>query len=237
MKAAPDRLAIEIARGLAGTADGGEALLAEVTAGRLLATIAEGRHRRAKARCGEAARVWPIAWRSLRLTCRRPMHDHRSWSTRDAPASAKRRLMPPLAAWSFNKICAACHQLGGQGAKIGPGLDGVGLRGLDRLVEDTLDPSRNVDQAFRTTLINTTGGNVVTGLLLREEGEVLVLADAQGKEVRLPRNEVEERSVSKLSPMPANVADLIPEGDYYNLLGFLLGTKAESGSSGRRGDE
>ena len=125
----------------------------------------------------------------------------------------------------FNKVCAACHQLGGQGAKIGPGLDGVGLRGLDRLLEDTLDPSRNVDQAFRTTLINTTGGNVISGLLLREEGEVLVLADAQGKEIRLPRGEVEERSLSKLSPMPANVADLIPEGDYYNLLGFLLEQK------------
>ena len=55
--------------------------------------------------------------------------------------------------------------------KIGPGLDGVGLRGLDRLLEDTLDPSRNVDQAFRTTLINTTGGTVVTGLLFCEEGK------------------------------------------------------------------
>ncbi len=70
----------------------------------------------------------------------------------------------------FTKICAACHQLGDQGAKIGPGLDGVGLRGLDRLLEDTLDPSRNVDQAFRTTVVTTKGGNIVTGLLLPRRG-------------------------------------------------------------------
>jgi hypothetical protein len=60
---------------------------------------------------------------------------------------------------------------------------------------------------------------------LREEGEVLVLADAQGKEVRIPNAEVDERALSKLSPMPANVADLIPEADYYNLLAFLLEQK------------
>src|SRR5207247_1006000 len=55
----------------------------------------------------------------------------------------------------FEKSCAACHQLGGKGAKVGPQLDGIGLRGADRLLEDILDPNRNVDQAFRATLIET----------------------------------------------------------------------------------
>ena len=146
---------------------------------------------------------------------------------RSAPDLPRPRPIPPPAGRYFSK-CAACHKLGDQGEKIGPELEGVGLRGLDRLLEDTLDPSRNVDQAFRTTLLSTTGGNVVSGLLLREEGEVLVLADVQGKEIRLPAAEVAERSISKLSPMPANVADLIPEGDYYNLLGFLLEQKQKS---------
>ena len=71
--------------------------------------------------------------------------------------------------------------MSGKGAKIGPQLDGIGIRGLERLLEDTLDPSRNVDQAFRTTILNLKSGQVVSGLLLKEEGEVLVLADAAGK--------------------------------------------------------
>ena len=54
-----------------------------------------------------------------------------------------------LGAKVFEKNCAACHQLAGKGAKVGPQLDGVGIRGLDRLLEDVLDPNRNVDQAFR----------------------------------------------------------------------------------------
>ncbi len=77
----------------------------------------------------------------------------------------------------FEKHCAVCHQLGGKGAKVGPQLDGIGSRGLDRLMEDVLDPNRNVDQTFRVTNLALKNGQIVSGLLLREEGEVLILAD------------------------------------------------------------
>jgi putative heme-binding domain-containing protein len=126
----------------------------------------------------------------------------------------------------YEKHCATCHQIAGKGAKIGPQLDGIGVRGLDRLLEDILDPNRNVDQAFRATTLALKNGQTVTGLLLKEEGEVLVLADAQGKEVRISKDTVEERTVSQLSPMPANLADQIPEADFYHLLAFLLEQRA-----------
>jgi putative heme-binding domain-containing protein len=122
----------------------------------------------------------------------------------------------------FEKSCAICHQLANKGAKIGPQLDGIGIRGLDRLLEDILDPNRNVDQAFRTTRLNLTGGQTVSGLLLREEGEVLVLADTQGKEVRVEKSKVDERITAQLSPMPDNFVDQVSEADFYNLLAFLL---------------
>ncbi len=227
LRAASDRLAVEIARGLAASGEGGETLLAEITAGkatpRLLkdATVAQKL---------SAAKLPDGAERIAKLTADLPEADSRLAELVDARRHgfSKAAVDPAAGKQVFIKVCAACHQLGDQGAKIGPGLDGVGLRGLDRLVEDTLDPSRNVDQAFRTTLINTTGGNAIAGLLLREEGEVLVLADQQGKEIRLPVGEVAERDLSKLSPMPANVADIIPEPDYYNLLAFLLEQKQKS---------
>jgi putative heme-binding domain-containing protein len=122
----------------------------------------------------------------------------------------------------FEKHCAICHQLGSKGAKIGPQLDGIGTRGLDRLMEDILDPNRNVDQTFRATNLALNNGQVLSGLLLREEGEVLVMADAQGKEIRVPRATVEERTTSPLSPMPANLVDQIAEKDFYSLLAYLL---------------
>jgi putative heme-binding domain-containing protein len=122
----------------------------------------------------------------------------------------------------FEKHCAICHQLGGKGAKAGPQLDGIGGRGLDRLMEDILDPNRNVDQSFRATNLALQNGRTVSGLLLREEGEVLIMADAQGKEIRVPKSSVEERSIAPLSPMPANLTDQIAEDDFYRLMAYLL---------------
>ncbi len=127
----------------------------------------------------------------------------------------------------FEKHCAACHRIGDKGAKVGPNLDGVGIRGPERLLEDILDPSRNVDQAFRTTQVVTADGRSLIGLALREEGNILVLADAQGKEVRVPLDEIEERVVSPLSVMPANVAELVNETDFVHLIGYLLSQRVE----------
>ncbi len=122
----------------------------------------------------------------------------------------------------FAKNCANCHQIEGQGARVGPQLDGIGIRGLDRLLEDTLDPNRNVDQAFRTTTLALKDGRVLSGLAIRQDGEVLILADAEGKEVRVPESTVEDRKVTPMSAMPANLAEGIDPTDFRHLMAYLL---------------
>lgn len=125
----------------------------------------------------------------------------------------------------FKNACAICHQVAGEGAKIAPQLDGVGARGVERLLEDILDPSRNVDQALRTTVISTLDGKTLSGLLLRTEGKIYVLADAQGKEIRISQEDVGEKRESLLSPMPANFADTLKEEEFYPLIAYLLSLK------------
>ncbi|HZN36897.1 MAG TPA: c-type cytochrome, partial [Pirellulaceae bacterium] len=122
----------------------------------------------------------------------------------------------------FTKHCAACHQIGGKGAVVGPQLDGIGSRGLDRLLEDTLDPNRNVDVAFRTTTIRTKDGQVLTGLVRREEGPQLVLADAQGKEFTVAKSEIDGQQKTNLSLMPANVGEVVTAEEFADLIGYLL---------------
>ena len=127
----------------------------------------------------------------------------------------------------FTKHCGACHKIGEAGGKIAPQLDGVGNRGLERLLEDTLDPNRNVDQAFRARIITTKDERTITGLMLRVEGEVVVVADAEGKEVRIPTKEIDTNRETMLSPMPANFGDAIPEADFNHLLAYLLEQRAK----------
>lgn len=127
----------------------------------------------------------------------------------------------------FVKHCAVCHTIANEGAKIGPQLDGIGIRGLERLLEDILDPNRNVDLAFRASQILMKDGKSVTGLVQREEGKVLIVADLQGKEIRIPGEEIETRRVLLMSPMPANFDQAITEKDFYDLLAYLLRQKVK----------
>lgn len=122
----------------------------------------------------------------------------------------------------FTKNCAICHQLEGKGALVGPQLDGVGGRGLERLCEDILDPNRNVDLAFRTSTVKLKEGKVVTGLFRREEGELVILADNTGKEFQLQKKEIAERRESIYSLMPDNLGEVLTPEDFNNLISFLL---------------
>jgi putative heme-binding domain-containing protein len=125
----------------------------------------------------------------------------------------------------FEKNCMVCHTLGGQGAHVGPPLDGIGVRGVPRLCEDILDPSRNVAAEFRQSTFVMTDGNVVAGIPRRTEGEDVVIADATGKEVTLHKSQITRQVESQLSLMPSNFGDVITVPDFNDLLSYLLTAK------------
>lgn len=127
----------------------------------------------------------------------------------------------------YTANCGVCHKLNNVGQLVGPQLDGIGNRGLERLLEDILDPNRNVDRAFRTHVIALKDGDVVSGLPRREEGELLILADSLGKEVNVRKSEIESRRESESSLMPQNFGDLIPPDDFRKLIAFLLSKRGE----------
>jgi putative heme-binding domain-containing protein len=218
---APARLETVLAAGLAGSDDGAALLLQTVESGKASARLLQERAVEVKLK---ERKLPGLAERVARLTKGLPPADA---AVQELLKKKRERFLQAKADASkgqqvFVKHCANCHQLGGQGARIGPQLDGIGIRGLDRLLEDTLDPNRNVDQAFRLTTLYLKGGQVVPGLVLREEGEIIILADNMGKEVRVPSKTVDERIVSQQSPMPANFADQIPVEDFNHLLAYLL---------------
>jgi putative heme-binding domain-containing protein len=221
---APATLQRSIAAGLAGSREGSEKLLDAVKIGKASARLLQERAVTVRL---EAHGLPKIKERLAKLTQGLPSADKK---LQELLAGRQKAFLAAKVDKArgfkvFEKNCANCHQVAGKGAKIGPQLDGIGIRGLERLLEDTLDPNRNVDQAFRTTTLRLAKGGVVSGLLLREEGAVYVLADAQGKDVRVPKKNVEERELSPLSPMPANFAEQIKEADFYDMMAYLLSLK------------
>ena len=90
------------------------------------------------------------------------------------------------------------------------------------MLEDILTPNRNVDAAFRATTLALLDGRTLTGLVTREEGEVVVIADAVGKEQRVAKADIESRTLTPLSPMPANFDVALSEREFRDLVGYLL---------------
>ena len=233
LPSAPERLQSAIAAAMVRRREGADALLKAIAAGKASARLLQ---QRAVTIILESSGLPGVSQRIAELLKGLPPADKKLTALyahrRDGFNQAKAD--PTPGSQIFEKHCAVCHQLGGKGAKVGPQLDGIGSRGLDRLMEDVLDPNRNVDQTFRVTNLALEDGQTVSGLLLREEGEVLIMADSQGKEVRIPKSSVEERSISPLSPMPANLTDQIAEADFYRLLAFLLSkSRTERPAAGR----
>jgi putative heme-binding domain-containing protein len=236
LPAAPARLAGDLAAGLAGEPAAAESLIAAIESGKVSALVL--RNPQVSIRLG-GLKDHKLRIRIESLSRDLPPEDERVKQLMQSRLAGFSRGRSDATAGKqvFTKSCGVCHKIDGEGSKIGPDLDGIGNRGVERLVEDILDPSRNVDQAFRTTLLTTDDGRSLNGLALREEGNVLVLADNQGKEVRVPTDSIEERKVSPLSPMPANVAEQLSEQDFYHLLAFLLAHDRQGDKeTGRQGE-
>lgn len=219
---APSRLQTKFAAALAGTAAGAEQLLAAAEAGRIPARLLQDRTladrlgaspaREAKVRLAALVKNLPPADAQLQK-----LIEAKRAEFKPQQASASR------GAEVFTKACAVCHQLDGKGTLVGPQLDGIGGRGLERLLEDILDPNRNVDKAFRTTVYVLKDGETVSGLARREEGGAFIYALANGQEARVPKADVKERRDTETSLMPANFHEALTPTELNDLLAFLLG--------------
>jgi len=226
LKDAPYRTAVAVGTALAGSPAGAEDLLDAVKQGKAPARLLQEKVILERLR---AAKIPNLDRQIGTLTKGLPPLDQKiaELMKRRSVAYTSAKPDKELGLKIFTKHCGACHKIGEAGGKIAPQLDGVGNRGLERILEDVLDPNRNVDQAFRARIITTKDERTVTGLMLRVEGEVVVLADAEGKEVRIPTKEIDSNRETMLSPMPANFGDAIPEADFNHLLAYLLEQRAK----------
>ncbi len=224
LRAAPRVLQVKLAAALAGTPGGAERLLVAVAARQLTPQLLL--EKTVKERL-EASRPTDFAARFAKLTQGVPTSDNARQKLLDQRRTgfATAKTYSANGAKMFTQACAACHRIGSEGGLVGPQLDGIGNRGLERVVEDILDPNRNVDHAFRTTVFVLKEGESVSGLFRREEGATIVYALANGQEARVAKADVKARRESELSLMPENFGEALSAQDFNDLLAFLLGQR------------
>jgi putative heme-binding domain-containing protein len=224
MKTVPYRVQASWAQTLAASSAGSTALLEAVASGSVPPRLLQERAVKDRLTAGKVPEVLA---QLQKLTKDLPPADRERdrLINRRRSAYATAAAKPADGERVFQKNCMVCHQIDGKGALVGPQLTGVGNRGLERLCEDILDPNRNVDVSFRTTVLTLNDGDTVSGLFGREEGEQVVLADAAGKEFNVAKKTVKERSQTESSLMPDNFGDAIPPEEFNALLAYLLANR------------
>ena len=221
MQTAPQKLQLALAQSLATGRGGAEALLEAIGQGKASPRLLQDSN--VRERLG-VVRPSNYEQRIKQLTQGLPapdaqiqqLIDHRAAAFNAAGASPQRGRIV------FEKNCMICHATGNQGAHVGPPLDGIGIRGVPRLCEDILDPSRNVAAEFRQSTFVLNDGSVIAGIPRRTEGQTVVVADSTGKEVSIEKSKIARQVESKLSLMPSNFGEIIPNQDFDDLLSYLL---------------
>jgi putative membrane-bound dehydrogenase-like protein len=124
--------------------------------------------------------------------------------------------------------CFRCHASGGAGPKIGPDLSDVGTKyARDEILRSILEPSQRIQEGWHATLLFLKDGDVLSGLVTAEKDGVLSLADGDGRSREIHLSDVKERRASKLSAMPAGLAERLSRQELADLVTWLESSKSQ----------
>lgn len=136
--------------------------------------------------------------------------------------------------------CIRCHQPTSEsGQRLGPSIAEINNEmSIESLIESVLEPSATLSEGFQSETLVTADGKVLNGLIGHEEtGDdgyiVLIDPDDDGKETKIPNEDIDERKANSVSAMPTGLVGALPdEQSFLDLIRYLVeikrgGTEAE----------
>jgi putative heme-binding domain-containing protein len=122
----------------------------------------------------------------------------------------------------YAKTCQQCHTLYGVGATIGPDLTGSNRADIDYLLTNVVDPGALIAKEYRSTLLVTVDGRVITGLVTSDDGKAVTVRTAT-ETIVLPKDEIEESELTETSMMPDDQLKQFSEHEILSLVAYLRG--------------
>ena len=132
-------------------------------------------------------------------------------ATGDAPAGRK----------IYTERCASCHRFGNEGNVVGPDIVTMKASGKEKLLVNIVDPNREVAPNLQSYMLETTDGETITGLLLRESGGSVTLALGAGSEATFIRAQIRKFTPQGKSLMPEGLEEGLTQKQVADLLEFL----------------
>ncbi len=121
----------------------------------------------------------------------------------------------------FARLCGQCHKIHGEGQDVGPEITSNGRASYEQLLSNVLDPSLVIGSAYQATNVATVDGRIITGLIVENSPERIVLKTQGGKLETIARDDIDEVKVSALSLMPEDLEKQLKPQELADLLAFI----------------
>ncbi|TVP94894.1 MAG: hypothetical protein EA381_19545 [Planctomycetaceae bacterium] len=123
--------------------------------------------------------------------------------------------------------CSRCHGDGDAPNPLGPDLATLGDEvTAEQLIEAILLPSKRIRPGYETVSVLTEDGQLIAGMIIRQDEEQVVLRDATDltKELRINRSEIEAIRPLETSLMPDGLIPVIgSQKAFYDLAAYVIG--------------
>jgi putative membrane-bound dehydrogenase-like protein len=123
----------------------------------------------------------------------------------------------------FQKHCATCHTLFGEGNKIGPDLTTADRKNRDWLLSNIVDPSAVVRAEYAAYTVETKDGRSLTGLIAEATPQAVTLVDAKNERIVLGRDKIDSLNPSPVSLMPEKLLDTLDDQELRDLFRYVQG--------------
>jgi putative membrane-bound dehydrogenase-like protein len=124
----------------------------------------------------------------------------------------------------FTEQCAQCHRSGNLGVEVGPNLTDMSHRSVEDLAFNILDPNMAINPGYVAYEAETKDGELVSGIVLTESPESVILLSAQGIRREIARSHLLYLRSGGLSLMPEGLEELLTPSDLRDLISFLQGS-------------
>jgi putative heme-binding domain-containing protein len=118
--------------------------------------------------------------------------------------------------------CIRCHRVRGSGGEVGPDLSNIGGKyAREHLIESVLEPSRQIVEGYRSTILALEDGRVLNGLVKSETAGRLTLFDADAREQTVAKSDIADRKFAEVSIMPEGLAAKLSRPQFADLIAYL----------------
>lgn len=121
----------------------------------------------------------------------------------------------------FIKSCGVCHQLFGEGGKIGPPLDGYERGKIGFWVDSIVLPNLEIREGYQSYVVLTEDGRAINGIIAEQTPTTVTLRNADNQTTTIPREAIETLQALPTSLMPSDLLKDLSDDQIRDLYAYL----------------